>query len=774
LHDGVYGRLTYEPVDAEQGIDTDVTIALCAAARLEADRNAGFDHRVLVRTGTKQRAERLAEIYGRETNLRLKTVLGTHSLRYVARVIDLVTSGGLDGIICVDMFGEGFDLPNLKVAALHSPHKSLAVTLQFVGRFARTTAKNLGPATFLALASEMLIERERLYRHGAAWEEIIPNLSAARVREERETREMLETFESAPQTASDERSRATGDELGDLSLHTLRPYHHVKVLRSGPDVDMSAAIAFPPGLEVVFHRYSPEHSAAVYVTREIARPEWSTVEHFDGTLYELFVIHHHRESGLLFIYASKRADQLYEHIATAYTPKGTPILRGLSLSRLNKVLLDLETPRFFNIGKKNALAANRSVSYETIAGPNADEAIALSDARAYRRGHWFCSATESGIKTTIGLSSASKIWSNATTRVPQFIAWCDRLAVKMASKRTPKTASGIDILRTGEDASSIPIGVVYVIWNETVFAHPITVRCTLDNGTVLTRQLLDLDLEIESADENTVHVILHDETLAYPFTFSLATARCVEEDPANTTEIVLDGALDGVSITTYLNEYPPTFYTSDFTCLDGFTVHVADEIALPFDPQRFETPDWSALNVDITCEYGTPENGGRSIHDYLEAQLTLGTADVAFYDHGTGEIADFLTLTIVGSETHVVLYHCKASCQDNAGERVEDVYEVCGQVAKSTGWIDRRRLREAIEHRFETRQGRSRFVRGDMDTVSRALGEGRYIRLVMQMVAVQPGLSKAKLSGKVGAVLAAADDFIYGGPCGRLRVVGSV
>jgi hypothetical protein len=44
----------------------------------------------------------------------------------------------------------------------------------------------------------------------------------------------------------------------------------------------------------------------------------------------------------------------------------------------------------------------------------------------------------------------------------------------------------------------------------------------------------------------------------------------------------------------------------------------------------------------------------------------------------------------------------------------------------------------------------------------------------MQMVAVQPGLSKAKLSGKVGAVLAAADDFIYGGPCGRLRVVGSV
>ena len=47
-------------------------------------------------------------------------------------VADFV-SGKLKGVIAVDMLGEGFDLPNLKVAALHHPHKSLAVTLQFMG-----------------------------------------------------------------------------------------------------------------------------------------------------------------------------------------------------------------------------------------------------------------------------------------------------------------------------------------------------------------------------------------------------------------------------------------------------------------------------------------------------------------------------------------------------------------------------------------------------------------------------------------------------------------
>jgi superfamily II DNA/RNA helicase len=774
VRDGVFGRLTYEPVDQLANNSIDTAIARQATARLLADRVAGFDHLIMIRTGTRARAEFLADLYRKETDLRLKTVLGTNSLRYVTGVIEQLGRGELDGVICVDMFGEGFDLPNLKVAALHAPHKSLAVILQFIGRFARTTGERLGPATFLAPASDMLIERERLYRQGAAWEEIIPNLSAARARKERETREVLETFEAMSLDRDGEVNKSAGDQLADLSLYTLRPYHHVKVLRAGPDVDLSTVIAFPAGYELVFHRYSREHAAVVYVTREVARPDWSTVEHFDGTQYELFVIHHHQASGLLFICTSRRVDQIYQYLATVYAPEGGPLLRGLSLSMLNKVLLDLEAPRFFNIGKKNALAANRSVSYETIAGPNAHESIVQSDARAYRRGHWFCSAMEGGTKTTIGLSSASKVWSNATTQIPQLIAWCDRLAVKIASKRTPKTASGLDLLSTGEDATGIPPGVIYVNWNHNVFAHPPAIRCVLCDGTVLRRQLLDLDLRVESSDEVAVTVAIGDEALTYRFTYSFETARCVEPVADNDTQIFLDGFPDGVSLATYLNENPPTFYTADFTCLDGFTLHAAlREAAPPFDADRFETRDWAAMNVDIASEEGNPADGRLSIHRHLEEQLAAGGEDVVFYDHGSGEIADFVTLAIRGNETHVVLYHCKGSGAAKAGERVDDAYELCGQVAKSTGWSDRRRLFEAIAHRFETRGGRSRFITGDMTTVQRALGDGRYIRLVMQIVAVQPGLSKAKLSGKVGAVLAAVDDFIYGGPCARLRVIGS-
>ena len=54
------------------------------------------------------------------------------------------------------MLGEGYDFPNLKIAAVHATHKSLASTLQFIGRFARTNAEKIGKAKFIAVNDEEL------------------------------------------------------------------------------------------------------------------------------------------------------------------------------------------------------------------------------------------------------------------------------------------------------------------------------------------------------------------------------------------------------------------------------------------------------------------------------------------------------------------------------------------------------------------------------------------------------------------------------------------
>jgi hypothetical protein len=93
------------------------------------------------------------------TRLRLAVVHNGLSNRTLKHVLRHLKECALDGIICVNMTGEGFNFPRLKIAAVHSPHKKLEVTLRFIGRFARTNAPDIGEAKFIAVLSEIEIER---------------------------------------------------------------------------------------------------------------------------------------------------------------------------------------------------------------------------------------------------------------------------------------------------------------------------------------------------------------------------------------------------------------------------------------------------------------------------------------------------------------------------------------------------------------------------------------------------------------------------------------
>ena len=64
--------------------------------------------------------------------------------------IKALKEGASKIVVCVDMFGEGIDIPRLKIAAVHDKYKSLPITLQFIGRFARSS-EGLGTATVITI-----------------------------------------------------------------------------------------------------------------------------------------------------------------------------------------------------------------------------------------------------------------------------------------------------------------------------------------------------------------------------------------------------------------------------------------------------------------------------------------------------------------------------------------------------------------------------------------------------------------------------------------------
>ncbi len=110
--------------------------------------------------------------------------------------LDQVRKGQSKIVVCVDMFGEGIDIPTLKIAAIHDKYKSLPITLQFIGRFARTSSNNLGNAKLITnVAIDELKESvEELYHQDSDWNELLNIHSSSAIEKEIEQDNFFKNF----------------------------------------------------------------------------------------------------------------------------------------------------------------------------------------------------------------------------------------------------------------------------------------------------------------------------------------------------------------------------------------------------------------------------------------------------------------------------------------------------------------------------------------------------------------------------------------------------
>ena len=761
--DGIFGTISFQPVTPIGEQSHDVAIAMAAEKQFEADKVAGYNHVLMVRTDSRKRAGELEDVYQRFTNLRLKIVTGDKSLKYANDVIQALRDGKLDGVICVNMMGEGFNFPNLKIAAIHSPHRSLAVTLQFIGRFARVGGGRLGPATFLAVPSDIQIETEKLYDTRAVWQEIVQNLSAARVNEEANVREILDSFTPTNMVAPD---------LADMSLYSLEPYFHAKVYRLDGVVDIATPILFPEKYQVVYQAISDEHNAAIYITQETSQPRWTNNDRLAVVTPDLFIFHQDIATNLLFLCASRRSKGLYEEVIASF---GAANPRPLPLARLNRALNELTKPEFFNVGMRNRVASNTNESYRIITGSTAEKAVQKSDGRLYHRGHVFGRAEDDGELVTIGLSSASKIWSNTGGQLPALIDWFEKLARRISSDAVPITNSGLDFLSAGEEATELPEGIIGANWAASAYRTTPQIDFVI-GGVRHDGQLLDLQIEIdpELEEEGVVGLkfALGDQ-LTFRATFSLGRDRLFEPASVDEPDLRVKADREDIPFVEYLNEETLVFYTKDLAMLEGYNLFKAPEDLQPFDDRTFEVADWDQAGVDITREFGPALDGRISVHQYLEDWLAQSNADVVYYDHGTGEIADFIGVFAEGDGITVRFYHCKGATGRAPGHRVGDCYEVVGQALKSIPWTRWQRLLTTIRRRFSTQRGSHRFIKGDLQTLEDLFDRNNASQMKFEFVAVQPGLLRAGLPAPLGNLLAGASTYIVQGGFLPLRVMGS-
>jgi len=220
-----------------------------------------------------------------------------------------------------------------------------------------------------------------------------------------------------------------------------------------------------------------------------------------------------------------------------------------------------------------------------------------------------------------------------------------------------------------------------------------------------------------------------------------------------------------------LNGDPLNLLLVDGSRLTGTTLFTAPADFAPFEERQIDAVDWTAAGVDVQVEFASGAGLVNSIQGWLGRHLDNESFDLVYWDHGSGEAADFVTMRRgADGGVHVQFYHCKAAGGAAAGSRVADVYEVCGLAVKGLICCDLRMLALRIRERFEARKGQATFIRGDEAILSSL---ERSMPSTFEMVIVQPGIAKARPTRRIAEVLAAANAYIVDAGHSELRVIGS-
>ncbi len=445
--DHLFKPITFIPIQGLSEEDTDRQIIRAAGDQLARDLAAGFRHLVMARTCDIARAELLHRQYAAQLPQHAPQLIHSRMAateRHAA--LRELREGRSKIIVCVDMLGEGFDLPDLKIAALHDKHRSEAITLQFIGRFTRVR-RDLGDATVIAsVAAGELKERLRaLYAEDADWNQILSVVGQNRTERERRREDTYSGFDKVD---------------SEIPLETFEPRLSTIVYRTNcvewrPENVVNAVSASSVIVEGPF--VNAESRLVVYVTRDEERLRWTSVKSPRNVEYNLVMAHWDADQELLFINSSRLSDF---NLVLAQQVAGDDVER-FSGDVMFNVLYGFRRLLLMNLGLSEA--QRKPIRYSMFMGSDIAEQLETLPGNRSRAitnlfGQGFTDVEdldEEGRvlgtwprKATIGCSTKGKVWSySSTNSFSEWMEWCHDLGRRLLNTSITQEAILRNVVR---------------------------------------------------------------------------------------------------------------------------------------------------------------------------------------------------------------------------------------------------------------------------------------------------------------------------------------
>lgn len=727
--DGYFKPINFKPVFEFDPERSDFQIAKKAIEQLKEDLQQGFDHILMARVNSIKRASEVFEIYNEHKEYNpVQIHTGITSAQEREAIRQQIINKQARIVVCVDMLGEGFDLPELKIAAFHDVRQSLPVTLQLAGRFTRAR-HDLGDATFIANVGDIVVQEElqNLYSQDSDWNRLLPRSSETLIQDQIDLWDLVEGF-----------GESTEIPLQNVKLALSTVIYKTECDEWTPD-NFKKGLPSPDFYDWVKHDINHEKNVLIILAANKVPLPWINSEDIQQWDLSLYVIYWDKSQNLLFInqsnnkgYFKKLAEAVAGHNVTLIT--GNNVFR--SLSGINRLRLQ-------NVGLKEE--RGRLISYTLRAGTDVEPAITAIQRQSTSKTNLFGIGFENGKKTSIGCTRKGRIWSMQQNNIDFFIKWCSRVGSKVIDENIDHNEF-LQGTIVPKNISERPNKMAVAIqWPDTMYQNSEKSSRIFINEISFYLYEAELNL-LNPSDSGDIEFEIRSEKIAANFALRLIERNGNIDffiESTDQKKVLIEHGRQINTASQFFFENSPTIWFVDGSSLTGSEYIELPRNSEPYSESNIIRWDWSGTNIQRESQGIDKEVD--SIQYRVIQELQKGDYEIIFDDDDPGEAADVVTIKTTKKTIEVNFYHCKYSLSDQPGARIKDLYEVCGQAQKSIRWADNpTELFNHLLRREPRKRAGEEFTRFEAGNKKKliAIGEmSKQIPITLRIFIVQPGLS---------------------------------
>lgn len=767
---GYYKKIDFIPIHVYDKNKADKEIATTAVERLRADLDKSYNHILMARCATKERANEIYTLY--KPYSEFNPVVIYSGCQNFKEVYNKILQKKARIIVCVDMLGEGFDLPELKIAAFHDIRKSLPITLQLAGRFTRTKYdEELGNASFIANIAELEVRNELadLYATDADWNEILSNSSSAQINEQVEFKDFMSGFKKLDNS--------------NIPFQNIRPKLSTVVYKNktttwNPE-NFTKGIPNYDNLEFKFHDINREQNMLVIVTGKRVDVDWV---HDKRDIYHIqwhiTIVYWETRNNLLFINSSDNGS-LYNELAKAIIEESAELIRGIDVF---KTFYNVKRVQLQNVGLRQFLGKN--IRFRMMVGSDVGEALSLAEKQRGEKAFVMGTGFERGNPVNIGASYKGRIWTKLQGDLKQFKDWCTALGNKLIDENIDPNQILRETLIPTLITERPLVFPVWIDWDTDIYLDIETKYNFHIDGLSYNLSNITLILISPSSDGDLLFALKSEEKEVV-FKLELFEKTSGTEKYADFKITQLTDSMVEVQFGTkrinaveFFEKFIPTIWFADGSALTGNEYYELKQQIGIYPKEEIITWDWSDVNLRKEAQGINPKITN-SIQYKVIQKLQEEDFDIIYDDDYSGEIADVIAIKELNDKIKIELYHLKFAIDGVVSNQIKNFYEVCGQAQKSIHW-KHKSSRELINHllRRETKSKNgiscSRIEKGTRDDLIRLLSIAKNeIPVEYEIYIVQPGFSKARVSEEIRTLLGVTATYIKEFSDINLKIIGS-